>query len=423
MEPSAVAQIIVLVCLIILSAFFSSAETAFTTVSSIRIRSLEENGVKNAAKIKRLIDHPSKMLSTILIGNNIVNLSASSLTTILATRLFTEYGMGINVATGVGIATGILTLLILIFGEIAPKSLATLYAEKICFRYVPLIYGMTVLFTPLVFIINQLSLGFMHLLRIDTKNKGAVITENELLTIIDVSHEEGVLETEEKEMINNVVDFGDSLAKDIMVPRIDMISASHESTYDELIELFKNEHYSRIPVYEGSKDHIIGIVNLRDLFYYEGDAADFNLTKIMREAFFTYEHQKTSELLIQMRENSINIAIVLDEYGATAGIITLEDLLEEIVGDIRDEYDEEEEELIQKISDKEFLVDGQAKLDDINEVTGCDLTSKDYDSIAGYIIDVMEHIPEEGEKLTVENIHFVIETMTKKRIEKIRMYI
>ena len=423
MDPASTVQLIILIILIGLSAFFSSAETAFTTVNKIRIRTFEEEGRPNAALVRKIIEEPQKLLSAILIGNNIVNLSASSLATTFVSRLMTNIGMKSQIATGIGITTGILTLVVLIFGEITPKNIATKAAERICFIYIKPIYFITVLFTPLIFILNKISLWLMKILGMKYTGKERIMTENELLTIIDVSHEEGVLESEEKEMITNVVDFGDSLAKDVMVPRIDMISIPVDITYDDLRDVFKEHLYSRLPVYEDSKDNVLGIVTLKDFFKYEGDKETFKITELLREPYFTYEYQKTSDLLIQMRENSINISIVLDEYGATAGIITLEDLIEEIVGEIRDEYDDDEEDPIQKLNVSEYLVDGATRLDDINETFGCQIESDDYDSIAGHMINVLEHIPTEGEEITENYIRFVIEKMDKNRIDTIHVYL
>lgn len=421
MDPSAAPQLIAIFILILLSAFFSSAETALTTMNKIRLRTLMDNGDKTAAVVMKLIENPGKLLSTILIGNNIVNLSASSLSTVMATDLCIKAGTPIPVSTVVGIATGVLTLLVLLFGEIVPKTLATRYSEKLSFKYARIIYALTVVLTPLIFFVNLLSNGILKLLGADKHTK-ATMTENELLTIIDVSHEEGVIEQEEHEMITNVVDFGDSRAKDVMVPRIDIVFASVDSTYDELTQLFKTEKYSRIPVYEESKDNVIGIVNLKDLFCYDKNPEDFVLKNFLREPFFTYEYQKTSELMVKMRDQSFNIAIVLDEYGATAGLITLEDLLEEIVGEIRDEYDEDEDEEIKKISDNEYIVDGAAKLNDINDVLGTKFDSDDYDSIAGHMINELEHIPTEGEYIDLSVFRFKIEKMEKNRIDTIHIY-
>lgn len=408
-------QIIILIVLLLLSAFFSSAETALTMVNKIRIRSLVEDNVKGAITISRLIEEPSKMLSTILVGNNIVNLSASALTTSFTIK------MGSSLA--VGIATGILTMLILVFGEVTPKTLATIHAEKLAFAYAPIIYVLTKLLTPITFLVNKISYVILLLLRVDASKRSVLITENELRTIVDVSHEEGVIEREEHQMINNVVDFGDSLAKDIMVPRIDMSFASTDITYQELLDAFRKEQYSRMPVYSDTRDNVIGIIYLKDLFFHYNEENEFDITKLMRGAFYTYEFKKTSELLHEMQKNHISIAIVLDEYGATAGLLTLEDLLEEIVGEIRDEYDSDEEDTIQKLSDEEYVADGAAKLDEINQIVGLNLDSDDYDSIAGHIIHLLNHLPAQGEQITEDNITYTVTAMDKNRIDRVHIYI
>ena len=421
MDPSDVPQLIVVLSLLLVSAFFSSAETALTTVNKMKIRTLAEEGNRKAKTVERLIEDPSKLLSAILIGNNVVNLTASSLTTTLMTNICIHAGMESQTSLIIGVGTGILTILVLIFGEITPKTLATLYSTNISLAYGGIIYFLTQLLTPVIVIVNKLARGFMRLLRINPDAKPEAITESELLTIVDASHEEGVIESEERKMITNVVDFGDSVAKDVMIPRIDMTFAKVDYTYDELVQTFDVDKFSRLPVYNEAKDDIIGIVNLKDVFFYQGNKEDFQISKIMRKPYFTYEFKKTSELLIEMRKESIALAIVLDEYGATAGLITLEDLLEEIVGEIRDEYDENEEDVIQKISDTEFMANGTAKLDEINEMIGLDLESDDYDSIAGHIINLLEHLPEEGESVVHDSVEYTVAAVEKNRIEKVHI--
>ncbi|MBP5159126.1 MAG: HlyC/CorC family transporter [Lachnospiraceae bacterium] len=392
MDSGDAVRIVILVFLLVLSAFFSSAETALTAVNKLKVRSLASEGNKRAILVGRLIEDSSKVLSTILIGNNIVNLSASALTTAIAL----SHGSGLVVS----IATGALTLLIIIFGEIAPKTLASLHPEKLSFSYAPLIRAICVILTPIVFIINLLARGILRLFGVKKADKDHV-TEGELRTMVEVSHEDGVIESEEREMITNVVDFGDALAKDVMVPRIDVSFAEEGMSYNDLLEAFKRDKYSRMPVYSESKDNVTGIINLKDVFLNCTDKRRFNIKNYMREPFFTYEFKKTSELLAQMREAHISIAIVLDEYGVTSGLITLEDLLEEIVGEIRDEYDNDEQDVIRKISDEEYETDGTAKLDDINDYFGLKLESDDYDSIAGHIIHKLGHLPEVGESISI----------------------
>lgn len=407
-------QILIVAVLLCLSAFFSSAETALTTVNKMRMRSLAEAGDKSAARVMKITEDPGKMLSTILVGNNIVNLSASSLMTTLTMEMFGS--------AAVGIATGILTLLILVFGEITPKTLSTLYAEKIALAYSGAIYWLMIVMTPVIFLVNQLSLGVLLLFRVDPNKKKEAITEDELRTIVEVSHEEGVIESEEKKMINNVFDFGESVARDIMVPRIDMVFVDVESTYEELMEIFRQERFTRMPVYEGSTDNVIGIINMKDLILYDQDQP-FSIRDYLRQPHYTYEFKKTSELMMEMRKTLNNIVIVLDEYGATAGLLTLEDMLEEIVGEIRDEYDEDEEDDVKELAPGEYLVNGSTKLDDLNERLELKLESEDYDSIGGLVIGLLDHLPEAGEEVTYENLHLVVESVEKNRIDTIHLYI
>ena len=414
MDPSDVIQIVSIVILLFLSAFFSSAETALLGISPLRIRTLVEEGNKRAVTLEKVVHNKSKMLSAILIGNNVVNLSSSSLiTTFVIRKLGNAY---------VGAATGILTLLILIFGEISPKTMATLKAEAMALRFAGIISVLMKILTPVIFIVNLLARGFLRLMHVDPDAKTETITENELRTIVDVSHEEGVIESEERKMINNVVDFGDAQARDIMVPRINMVFASEDATYDELLEIYRECMFTRIPVYRDTTDNVIGIINMKDLLFYRKETP-FQVQNYLREAYFTYEFKKTSELFMEMRQNSVSIAIVLDEYGATAGLVTLEDLLEEIVGEIRDEYDEDELQSLQKIGDLEYRVEGSMKLDDINEALELTLSSEDYDSVGGLIIGELDHLPEAGESVVTQGIRFVVEAMDKNRIEWVRMYL
>ena len=415
MDSSDAIQFLALIILICLSAFFSSAETSMTTVNKIRIQSLAEQGDKRAKILLTVIEDSGKLLSTILIGNNIVNISASSLATTLTMRLFGN--------AAVSISTGIITLLVLIFGEITPKTMASLYAEKMALSYARIIHFLMFLLTPVIFLVNKLAKGVLTLLRIDDSVKGKTITEHELRTLVNVGHEEGVIEKEERQMIYNVFDFGDSQAQDVMVPRIDVSFADVNSSYEDLIGLFREEKHTRFPVYEETTDNIIGIVNVKDLLL--TDQKDFTLRKILRDAYFTYEYKKTSELLMEMKENSVSFAVVLDEYGATSGIITLEDLVEEIVGDIHDEYDvEEEDDLTEIIPGKEYLALGSARLDDLDEVLHLNIESDDYDSIGGYIIEQLDRFPEKGESVTTQSgIRLVVDKIERNRIGSVHIYI
>ena len=406
-------QILALLILVVLSSFFSSAETALTTVNRIRLQALSEEGNKRADIVLKTIENSSKMLSAILIGNNLVNNFSAALATALAIKMF---GSG-----SVGIVTGALTILILIFGEITPKTYAAANAEKLSLAYASVILALMKVLTPVIFIINRICRFLLKFLHVDADASLNTMTEMELRTIVDVSHKDGVIEEEERQMIYNVVDFGDSQAKDVMVPRADVVSVSETASYAEIKDIFRAEKYTRLPVYRDDRDNITGIVNIKD-FFFSDDTESFKVSDIMYKPYFTYEFKKTSELLVEMQENSVSIAIVLDEYGAAVGMISLEDLLEEIVGEIRDEYDEDEKDLIQKVSENEYLIEGSVKLDDINDALGLSLHSEDYDSIGGFIIERLDHLPEENESVTTEEqILLIVTKMDKNRIETVRL--
>lgn len=406
-------KLFVLFILLFLSSFFSSAETAFSTVSRIRIRTLCEEGDKRALTAQSVLDRYSKMLSAILIGNNIVNLSASSLTTTLATDLFGS--------VAVGIATGVLTVLVLLFGEIVPKTKAMNRAEKMVLSYAKVVTLLMWILTPVIYIIDKLSNALLRMSHIDPNQKIAALTESDLHTLIDVSHEDGVIESEEKDMIHNVFDFSDSVAKDIMIPRINMTTIPLSSGYRDVLRVFQDSMYTRIPVYDDDPDYIIGIINIKD-FLLLTDKSAFHVQDILREVHYTYEFKNTSDLMLEMREKGFAVSMVQNEYGATAGMITFEDLLEEIVGEIRDEYDEDEKELIQALDDGEYLIEGSMKLDDINDALSTHLESEDYDSIGGMIIDKLERLPKRMEHVTLEDGTVLEATQVRRnRIEKVRL--
>ena len=414
MDSGDVTQLIILIILLMLSAFFSSAETALTTVNRIRIRSLADDGSKRAKTVLKITDNSGKMLSAILIGNNIVNVAAASITTSLA------YSLG---GSAVAIANAVITIAILLFGEITPKTTATIHAEKLALIYAPIISIFMKIMTPVIFIINGLSNAVLLLLRIDPNAKNQTMTENELRTIVDVSHEDGVIESDEKEMIYNVFDLGDAKAKDVMVPRVHVTFADVNTTYEELIEIFREDKFTRLPIFEDSTDNVIGTINMKDLLLFD-NTKGFHIRDILREAYFTYEYKNISELLVEMREASFNIAIVLDEYGDTAGLITLEDILEEIVGEIHDEYDENEEDFIKEIGEREYMIEGSTNLDDLNDRLDLQLESEDYDSLGGFIIEHLDRLPEEGDSITTEDgLRLVVESLDKNRIESVHAYL
>ncbi|MEI3163076.1 MAG: hemolysin family protein [Lachnospirales bacterium] len=405
-------KVIILVVCLALSGFFSSAETALTSLSKIRLRAMVDEGVKNAKLIQKITDKPSKLLSAILIGNNIVNIGASSLGTVIATDLFGS--------SGVGIATGVLTILVLIFGEVTPKSYASENAEKVSIFCIKPIAFCVFVFTPFIFLLNIIT-GFIFKLIGSKKQQTPAVTVNELKTMVDVSHEEGVIEVDEKEMITNVVDFRSSTAEEVMIPRIDIVAIPDDMSYSDVIDVFKEKRFTRLPVYNETNDHIVGTLSFKDIMLLDDiETSSFKVSDYMREPYFTYETKQCSKLFADMKKESISMAIVLDEYGGTAGIVTLQDLIEEIVGDIIDSERDDSEE-IQPLDENEYLVDGSTKLDDVNDALDTNFVNDDIESIGGYVIAIIGRFPEKGEVINDDSAKFTIEQTDKNRIVKMKI--
>lgn len=418
MDPSLSVQIICLILLLLASGFFSASETALMTLSKLDIRYMIEQKVKGADKLGKLLEDPSKLLGSILVGNNLVNIVASSLATIIAINLSGDSSSGI----GVGIATGIMTLLILIFGEITPKSLSAQNAQKIALLVVQPISVIVVIFSPIIRILMLITNSIVKILGGDPNSSKPFITADELKTLVNVGHEEGVLEAEEKMMIYNVFDFGNSCAKDIMIPRMDMVAIDVNATYKDIIELYKKEQFSRMPVYEDSYDHIIGILHIKDLIFDSVEPNKFQANDYLRDPYFVHEFKRNDELFKEMRSQKIGIAIVLDEYGGTAGLVSMEDLVEEIVGDIDDEYDQTHQE-IREISPNEYLVEGSSRISEINEALNINIVSEDFDSIGGFVIGLFDRFPSVGERITYEGCTFIIEETLNNRINQLRIIV
>lgn len=413
MEPSQVWQIIILIILLVLSGFFSMSETALMALSKIRIRHMVEEGVKGAKLVEKLTEDPNKLLGAILIGNNIVNILASS----LATTLFVDM-VG---ASGVGIATAVMTVLVLIFGEITPKSIAKQKSEEVSLKVSKPINIIVKILKPFIGIFSFISSLFIRLLGGDPKATEPFITEEELRTMVGVSEEEGVLEDVEKEMIFNVFDFADAQVKDVMVQRVDIIAVDLEASYDEVLDVIKKEQFSRIPVYNQTIDDIVGILNVKDLIMAEQNKEKFKVSDYMREPNYTFEFKKIAELFKEMKKTRNHIAVVLDEYGGTVGIVTIEDLIEEVFGDIEDEYDDENKE-IEVIKEDEYIVDGSAKLDVVSELIGVNMESEEFDSVGGLIIGELGRFPEQDEEIVLNNIKFKVEEIDKNRVKKVRIF-
>lgn len=415
----------VILILFIMSAFFSSAETAVTSINRLKIKMLAEEGDKKAEFLLKLVKDMSNFLGTILIGNNIVNLTISALVTTMTIKIIGDHG--------VGFATVVLTVFILIFGEVLPKTIATINPEKTSMGYVGILRFLTFIFSPLVIVLNFITKLILKIFGIDATPRHGYVTENEIKTIVNVSHEEGAIHEQEKDYIENVFDLKTGFVRDVMVPRVDMACIDINSSLEEVMNLFKTEQYTRYPIYQDEKDNIVGIINIKDLLLYDSikDKDKFNVRDIMRQPYYTFEYKKTNELMVEMIEDTehlrTSMAIVLDEYGVAVGIITLEDMLEELVGEIRDEYDEHEIDLIQSVNEEVFIIEGSMKLDDINEQLdleekGLGLYSEDYDSIGGLLIQELGAFPDEGDYTITENgVKIIAENLDGKRIEKVKL--
>lgn len=413
MDSSQIAMIFIFIILISLSALFSMSETAFMSINKIRVKTLAEENNKKAILILSLLKEQNRLLSSVLVGNNLVNIAASSLTTSFVISIFGNEG------TGVAIATGLVTLIILIFGEITPKSLATQNAESIAFGVCRFIKFITIVFTPVVAILNIVS-GFFVRLFGGNAIKGPTMTEEDLKTIVTVSHEEGVLEDEEKEMIHNVFEFGDTEIKEIMTPRIHVESISDDTTYDEIITTFRDCQFSRLPVHNDSFDEIIGVLYIKDLFLVDVNRDDFDVKKVMRDTYFVYEFNQISDVFEAMRKEHVSLAVVLDEYGVMSGIVTLEDIVEEIVGEIDDEYDEIEQSVID-LGNGEYLIDGSLNIDEVNDACETSFDSEDFESIGGLVLGQCNGSPEVHQKIIIDRVIFTIEEIDKNRIVLLRL--
>ena len=412
MGPDDLYLFILLVICICLSAFFSASETALTSISRIKLLNMIDDNIetKKAQQILKLVENPQKLLSAILIGNNIVNIGASSIATVLAMKLLPS--------NGAGVSTIVMTIVILIFGEITPKTLAAQDSEKVALAVVKFVSLVVFIFTPAIIVLNFVTGNLVKLLGGGSKEKAPTITQAELKTMVNVSHEEGVLQVEERTMLNNVFDFRQSRAREVMTPRTDICALPDTATYSEAVDMFKAEKFSRLPVYRENIDDIIGVLYLKDIVAI--DENKFSITKMMREPYYTYETKDISSLLKEMRTKRIGFAVVLDEYGGTGGIVTMEDMVEEIMGKFSDEFDEEDDE-ISAVRENEFMVDGIGRLDDVNEMIGTKIECVHAETIGGYVTVLLGRFAQKGEVIedTENHLTITVEEIDKNRIDKL----
>lgn len=396
-------QLFLLLILLILSGFFSSSETALFSISNTKARHIAKEG-KTYMLIQQMKADPHKLLTTILIGNNVVNVGAASLATSITIEIFANYA--------VGIATGIMTILVLIFGEVLPKSVATRNNIAVARITIYPIYWLSVLFYPI-----HLFLNFIPKITGKIKQTPAA-TEAELRTFVEVVEEEGEIKEEEKELIQNIFEFDDTSASEIMTPRTDMFVIKIDEKL-ELEEIVKSG-FTRIPVIEEDLDHVIGIINIKDILLHQATSnGDLDIRNIMRDAYFVPENKKLDTLLHQFKKGKQHMAIVVDEHGGVAGLITLEDALEEIVGEISDETDKDEP-LIVRLRPREWIVLGKSEIDLVNQEIGLNIEdSYEYDTFSGYILDAIGRIPDEKEEIEIDSITVVIDEMEGNRINRV----
>ncbi len=401
-----------LIVLILLSGFFSSTETAFSCANKIKLRTLASAGDKRASRVLNLIeDNFEKLISTILVGNNIVNLTAATISAILFESLLRNSGLNSSV-----ISTAVITVAVLIFGEIIPKFIAKVQPEKTAKTYYPLIMCFYYLFYPL----NVIFGGLRYVISKIFKVQEDVVTEDEILTVVEEAEEDGTLKEEETELIRSVIEFDDLEVCDILVPRVNMVAVEITATLDEIKEVFEKEGYSRLPVYRDSIDTVIGTIHQKDFFNAYLEKKE-NLNEILQPVQYTTGHVKISKLLKLLQKQKTHMAVVLDEYGGTLGLVTLEDILEELVGEIWDEHDEEID-YFKENGENCYIVDGNAPIEDVLDKfeVECDEEFSS-NTLSGFIIEQLGEIPRVNKKLNFCNLQFIVLKSTVKRVLSVKI--
>jgi CBS domain containing-hemolysin-like protein len=407
-------QLLILGLLLCLSAFFSASETAVFSANKVKIRHLIEEGNKQAALLKRLMEQPGKVISTILIGNNVVNIGATALATSLA--------ISIVGSTGAGIATGIMSVLILLFGEITPKTLVSQRPEDFAIRISGILHGLGKLLSPVIYVFNSFTNLLVRLISGPVK-KDHLITEEELRMLVNVGEEEGFIDEDEREMIDSIFEFDDTLVREVMVPRIDIVAVNITEPLEKVIKLIVEKGHSRLPVFDETVDNIIGLIYAKDILrvFAERNAAETRLEDLMRQAYYVPESKKVRDLFAELRKEKVHMAIVLDEYGGTAGLITIEDVIEEIVGEIQDEYDQEERE-VEVQSDGSLIVDARTPISEINNLLNTSLPEDEFETISGWVFHNLGTLPNQGQEFDIGELHVKIEKITGQRIGKLQLW-
>lgn len=413
LPPSQIGILVALIVLVFLSAFFSSSETAFTCISRVRLHTLEANGVKWAKRVGKMIDSYDKLITTILIGNNIVNIVASSLATVFFVALMGDGSSAVTVSTAV------MTLAVLIFGEITPKTIAKEHPEGFARTVCGIIYALEILFFPLTWIFSQWR---KLMLKIFKFKKSPGITEDELLTYVETAHSEGGIDEHESELIRSAIEFEDLDVGDIMIHRVNVVAVSDDEDMQEVAETFRKNGYSRLPVYTDTIDTIIGIIHEKDFLIATLDG-EKDFKKVIQKTVCVSQNMKISAALRMMQKSKIHMAVVVDEYGGTSGIVTMEDILEELVGEIYDEHDEVEE-FIKKSDDDTYIVNGNAPLLDVFDYVGVDVREEfESSSVGGWVTEQMEKIPMTGESFDYGRLHIIVTRATMKRVAEVKIVV
>ncbi|MCS7201652.1 MAG: hemolysin family protein [Dictyoglomus sp.] len=402
--------------LLSLSAFFSALETSLVSSTKIKLHHLALEGNKRAEKLLNLLQNTQEVLATILIANNLVNILIASIVTKITLSYTQSYG--------ISVATGFSTFFIVIFGEMIPKTFGLKYKERFSLAFFYLFYPIYIIFKPITRIFLFFSSIFYHVLGKTSESISPFATVEEFITLVNMGEKEGIIEKEEKEFINNVIEFTDTEVHEVMVPRIDMVCVSIDDSLQNAWKKIIEEGHSRLPVYEGTIDNIVGIIHAKDVLKALAEEGNKNLKDIMREVMYIPENMKINDLFNEMRKRKAHMAIVVDEYGGTAGLVTLEDLLEELVGEIEDEYDREER-MVSFIDNNTILVDAKMNIYELNELLEEywkeRLPETEYDTVGGLVLDILGRVPVRGEEIKLGNLNIKIESMRRQRIEKVRI--
>ncbi|RMD57344.1 MAG: HlyC/CorC family transporter [Nitrospirae bacterium] len=418
MESSLIIYILIIFLCLLFSAFFSISEAAFISVNRLKIKSLIEKGDTRAKAVKHIFENHDKLFSAVIFASNMANVASASAGTALAIEMIRKDYAPV-------VATAVMTLLVVIFGELAPKTFAVSHAEATSLKLARPIDFFIRLVNPVVWIINMISNLIIRLFGAEKKKVASYITEEEIKAIINIGEKEGTLEEEEKEMLHKVFEFGDKVVAEAMVPRTEIVAVSENDTIADVFKLVAKKGYSRYPVIKDSIDNVIGILYIKDILIKMAEeqvSMDTPIARFKREAYYIPENKMIRELLEEMQQKKFQIAIIVDEYGGTEGLITLEDLMELLVGSLQDEFEEKEEQKeVEVVDENTFIVSGQMSLDELSELLGTEISSENFNTIGGFLFGMFGRLPNVGEQIRYQNLKFLILEMEGKKISLVKV--